>query len=52
MKYFFADATKKKGKSSSIIFHWRILARKVKNKVFVNVDSRYTDYFPEYSKYF
>ena len=25
---------------------------KVKNRVFVKLDSRYTDYFPEYSKYF
>ena len=25
---------------------------KVKNKVFVKLDSRYADYFPEYSNYF
>ena len=24
----------------------------MKNRVFVKIDSRYTDYFPEYSKYF
>ena len=40
------------GKSSSIRFHWSILARKMKNRVFVKLDSRYSNYFPEYAKYF
>ena len=27
------------------------MQEKVKNRVFVKLDSRYTDYFPEYAKY-
>ena len=29
-----------------------LLKSKVKNRVFVKLDSRYVDYFPEYAKYF
>ena len=29
-----------------------LLQAKVKNRVFVKVNSRYADYFPEYSNYF
>ena len=29
-----------------------LLQAKLKNGVFVKLDSRYADYFPEYSKYF
>ena len=29
-----------------------LLQEKVKNRVFVNLDSRYADYFPEYLSYF
>ena len=39
-------------KSAQVIFYWSILTGKVKNRVFLKLDSRYADYFPEYSSYF
>ena len=52
LKYFLADSTKHKARFHQLYFIGAFLKSKLKNKVFVNLDSRYTDYFPEYSKYF
>ena len=52
LKYFLADATKQKAIVYQLYFIGEFLQSKVKNRVFVKLDSRYKDYFPEYSKYF
>ena len=52
LKYFFADATKHKVIVHQLYFIGTLLQAKVKNRVFVKLDIRYTDYFPEYAKYF
>ena len=49
LEYFLADATKHKAIVDQLDFIGAFLQEKVKNRVFVNLDSRYTDYFPEYS---
>ena len=51
-KYFLANATKHKLRVHKLDFIGAFLKAKVKNRVFVNLDIRYTDYFPEYAKYF
>ena len=48
LKYFLADATKHKARVHQLDFIGALLQAKVKNKVFLKLDSRYTDYFPEY----
>ena len=50
LKYFLADAAKHKAIVNQLDFIGELLQAKVKNKVFVKLDSRYADYFPEYSK--
>ena len=50
LKYFLADATKHKEKVNQLDFIGALLQAKVNNRLFVKVESRYTDYFPEYSK--
>ena len=52
LKYFLADATKHKEKFHQLDFIGSFLQAKVNNRVFVKLDIRYTDYFPEYAKYF
>ena len=52
LKYFLADATKYKARVHQLGFIGAFLQAKVKNGVFVKLDIRYTDYFPEYAKYF
>ena len=52
LKYFLSDATKHKVRVHHLDFIGRFLQAKVKNRVFVKLDIRYTYYFPEYSKYF
>ena len=52
LKYFSADATKHKAIVHQLDFIGALLQAKVKNRVFVKLDIRYTDYFPEYAKYF
>ena len=52
LKCFLADATKHKEKVHQLYFIQEFLQEKVKNRVFVKLDIRCTDYFPEYSKYF
>ena len=52
LKYFMAYGTKHKTKVHQLYFIGAFLQEKVNNRVFVKLESRYTDYFPEYSKYF
>ena len=52
LKYLLADATKHKARVHQLDFIGSFLQAKVKNRVFVKLDIRYTDYFPEYAKYF
>ena len=51
-KYFLADASKHKARVRQLDFIGSFLQAKVKNRVFVRLDIRYTDYFPEYAQYF
>ena len=52
LKYFLADSVKHKARVHQLDFIRELLQEKVKNRVFVKLDSRYADYFPEYSSYF
>ena len=52
LKYFLADAFKHKSRVHHLYFIEEFLQKKVHNKLFVKLDSRYADYFPEYSNYF
>ena len=52
MKYFLADATKKKARVHQLYFIGAFLKAKVKKQVFVKLESRYIDYSPEYLNYF
>ena len=52
LKYFLADANKHKAGVHQLYFIGAFLQAKVKNRVFVKLDIRYTDYFPEYEQYF
>ena len=52
LKYFLADAEKHKARVHQIYFIGAFLQAKVKNRVFVKLDMRYADYFPEYAQYF
>ena len=52
LKYFLADSAKHKARVHQLDFIGSFLQAKVKNRVFVNLDMRYTDYFPEYAQYF
>ena len=52
LKYFLADATKHKTRVHQLYFIGAFLKAKVKNRIFVKLDVRYTDFFPEYAKYF
>ena len=48
LKYFLADAVKHKAIFHQLDFIGTFLQAKVKNIVFVKLDSRCADYFPEY----
>ena len=52
LKYFLADAAKHKARSHQIDLIGAFLQAKFKNRVFLKLDIRYTDYFPEYANYF
>ena len=52
LKHFLADATKHKAGVHQFNFIGALLQAKIKNRVFVKLDSRYADYFTEYSNYF
>ena len=49
LKYFLADAAKHKARVHQLYFIGAFLQAKVKNRVFVKLDMRYADYFPEYA---
>ena len=46
LKYFLTDATKHKARVHQLYFIGEFLQEKIKNRVFVKFDIRYTDYFP------
>ena len=50
LKYFLADADKHKSTFHQLYFIGAFFQAKVKNRVFVKLDIRYTDYFTEYEK--
>ena len=52
LNYFLADAAKHIARVHKLDFIGAFLQAKVKNRVFVKVDMRYADYFPEYAQYF
>ena len=52
LKYILADAAKHKARVHQLYFIGTFLQTKVKNRVFVNLEIRYTYYFPEYAQYF
>ena len=52
LKHFLADATKHKARVHQLYFIGAFLQAKFKNRVFVKLDSRYTDEFTEYANYF
>ena len=52
LKYFPADASKHKARVHQLYFIGAFLQAKVNNRVFVKLDIRYTDHFPEYAQYF
>ena len=52
LKYFLADVTKHKVRVHQLDFIGAFLQAKVMNRLFVKLYIRYTDYFPEYAKYF
>ena len=47
LKYFLAYAAKHKARVHQLYLIGAFLQAKVKNIVFVKLDSRYTDYFPK-----
>ena len=52
LKYLLADATEHEARVHQLYFIGALLQATVKNRSLVNLDSRYTEYFPEYPKYF
>ena len=52
LKYYLEDATKPKTRVHQLDFIGEFLQEKVKNRVFMKLDSRYADYSPEHSNYF
>ena len=52
LEYFLEDAVKHKEILHQIYFIGALLKAKFKNRVFLKLDSRYADYFLEYSNYF
>ena len=49
LKFFLVDAAKHKARVHQLYFIGAFLQAKVKNRVFVKLDMRYADYFPEYA---
>ena len=52
LKYFLSDTAKHKARVHQLDFIGSFLQAKVKNIMFVKLDTRYADYFPEYAQYF
>ena len=50
LKFFITDAAKYKARVHQLDFIGSFLQAIVKNRVFVKLDIRYTDYFPEYAE--
>ena len=50
LKYFLADAAKHRARVNQLYFIGAFLQAKFKNRVFVKLDMRYADYFPEYAQ--
>ena len=50
LKYFLVDAAKHKARVHQLDFIGAFLQAKVRNRVFVTLNIRYADYFPEYSQ--
>ena len=49
LNYFPADAAKHRARVNQLDFIGAFLQAKVKNRVFIKLDMRYADYFPEYA---
>ena len=49
LKYYLADAAKHKARVHQLDIIGEFFQAKVKNRVFVKLDMRYADYFPEYA---
>ena len=52
LNYLFVYPVKHKARVHQLYFIRAFLPEKIKNRVFVKLDSRYAPYFPEYSSYF
>ena len=52
LKYFLVNAAKHRAGFHQLYSIGSLLQAKGKNEVFVKLDSKYADYFPEYSNYF
>ena len=52
LNYFLENSTKHKARVHKLDFIGAFLQSKFINRLFVKLDSRYTDYFPEYSNFF
>ena len=52
LEYFLADTAKHKSRVHQLDFIGALLQDKVKNRVFVKLNTKYADYFPEFAKYF
>ena len=52
LKYLFAYSIKQKPRVHQLDFIGGFLQENFNNKVFVKLDSKYADYFTEYSNYF
>ena len=51
LKWFLSNTIKHKARVHQLCFIESFFQAKVKNRLFVNLDSRYADYFTEYSNY-
>ena len=51
-QYFLSDVGKHRARFHQLDFIGAFLQAKVKNRVFVILNMRYANYFPEYSQYF
>ena len=52
LNYFLADTAKHKARVHRLDFIGAFLQAKLKKRVFVKLDMRYAEYFPEYAQYF
>ena len=52
LKFFLADAARHKARVHQLDFIGAFLQAKVKGRIFVKLNEKYADYFPEYKRYF